>query len=227
MTFQKINGLHRIPHFLIRFLQQSFKFQKGYGNLWSYIKTIKYLPLYLHERIFPKQYEKMPWLNYEIISFIKKQPKMEVIEFGSGGSTLWFARNNFFILSIEHSLSWKNQVYTWCKDENLSSLVDLHYVHADPNKQNDAEKYLKPFHQRKIKGPFCILVDGIFRNQCLLACLPLIQSGAIMILHDSNREEYQEAIQVCAQSIGIEIKKIFGPGYGTPDFTHAIIFKKT
>lgn len=221
----KKNNLHRIPHYCLIFLKQNLK-NFCYKSIWHRIKNHQYFKLYLQERLFKEEFEEMPWLNYEIIDLFRKKINRKVIEFGSGRSTLWLAANGFFTLSIEHNAFWANKIEKKLKDKKLEKMVNLHLMDVQPELESHAEIYLTPFRQKNIHGPFYILIDGLFRNQCLMACLPLIEEGSIIILHDADRVEYRASVETICRNKNIQSKKIFGPGHGTPDFTHAVIFQK-
>ena len=178
-------------------------------------------------RVDPESEAQMPWLNFELVSFMEQQKRGVVVEFGSGRSTVWLAKLGFYVLSIEHQENWATQVLTKLQTEGLSSRVKLSLVRADPQKPSDASLYLQPFLEYPTHDPFSfILVDGIFRNQCLEGSKPFVRKGTPVILHDSNRPEYRPAIDGLSLMPGIFPRTIYGPGYGTPDFTWATIFSQ-
>jgi len=50
----------------------------------------------------------LPWFSYAAIDFLAERlsPDMQVCEYGSGGSTLFFARRARQVLSIEDNQKW-------------------------------------------------------------------------------------------------------------------------
>ena len=54
----------------------------------------------------------IPWLVPEAVDFIEKnmKPTDKVLEFGVGGSTLWFRKRAAEVLSIDHSQEWADKV---------------------------------------------------------------------------------------------------------------------
>jgi hypothetical protein len=52
--------------------------------------------------------DRRPWLSYIAIDWLKNtlRPEMRVIEFGSGGSTLFFAERVAELVSVEHDREW-------------------------------------------------------------------------------------------------------------------------
>ena len=219
--------LHRLPHHTLRFLQQylsGFSTGRFHQDRW---KNLQHLNRYLAARIQPETEEGQPWLNYELISFMDRQPRGLVVEFGSGRSTVWLARQGFQVFSTEHHAGWAAQVSAWLSQMGLSHLVQLHLAEMDPVKKTCAQEYLRPFLQRGNSRPVSfILVDGIFRNECLVACADLLDAGIPIILHDADRRDYLPGIHALVQRPGIGVRTLFGPGAGTPDFTWAKIFQR-
>jgi len=221
----KIYKPHRIPHHMIRFHQQMVRRTARKPGWYLRFRNLKYLPAYLGSRIIPANDDSMPWLNYELCDYMKKQPRGSVIEFGAGRSTVWLARHGFRVLSVEHQKEWAGKVRQDLRRLNLESRVELHLVETDPAGQEDPASYLRPaLDLPGITGVCFILVDGIFRNECLEACAAKFGRRTPVLLHDSDWPGYQPTIDRMAQTHGFRIKDIFGPGYGTPDFTSATIF---
>lgn len=55
----------------------------------------------------------LPWMAYGAIDFLDDwlQPDHEVFEFGSGGSTVFFALRAKSVLAVDHSDKWADRVY--------------------------------------------------------------------------------------------------------------------
>jgi len=55
----------------------------------------------------------LPWLNFAAIDFIKNflenKKNLQVFEYGSGGSTLFFLKKGYSVVSIEHCKEWYNK----------------------------------------------------------------------------------------------------------------------
>ena len=124
-----------------------------------------------------------PWFTYPAIRFLEArvQPHWRVLEFGSGASTLWWSRRVREVIAIEHDAGWAQQV---ARDSSAQVL-------AVPD--TDAPSYYGPARDR---GQFeVIVVDGIFRPECLLACREWLAPEGVIIVDDAQREEYQAAIE--------------------------------
>jgi len=220
----KIHKPHRFPHHTIRFHQQMVRSTVRKPGIYRRLRNLKYLPTYLGSRMIPARDEGMPWLNYELCEYMQKQPRGQVIEFGAGRSTIWLARQGFRVLSVEHNQAWAQKVRQDLHRMKLEALVDLHLIETDPN-QEDPGPYLRPVLDLPESAAVrFILVDGIFRNECLEACAAKFGRRAKLLLHDSDWPGYQPTIARLALTHGFRIMDIFGPGHGTPDFTSATVF---
>lgn len=107
------------------------------------------------------------------------------LEWGGGNSTLYFPFMCPSITrwdSIEH-----NGHYIKYFQGKLSPSVAMFWVPEN-------EWYVDCVrHQGKIYD--FILVDGLFREQCLELAFDLIKKGGAIVLHDSGRREYQNFIR--------------------------------
>lgn len=114
--------------------------------------------------------------------FIPKYGINNILEFGSGGSTIWFSKlikGN--ITSIEHDRNFFQRLRNIIKKKNIGSRISLN---ISPDEEIYA-KYIK-FLEREYD---LVFIDGIKRIECMeeSAC----KAPCIMI-HDSERKEYKE-----------------------------------
>jgi hypothetical protein len=144
----------------------------------------------LRRRIWRTQNPDMPWLTREAIEILEDRlkPTDVGLEWGSGRSTVWFARRIAQLTSIEHNDSWYNRV-----KNVLSDLAPL-----------DAEEQEQPGYvrvaagQQKASFDF-ILVDGRLRDKCTELALQLIKPGGMLIIDDAAR--YIQHPYCCPQSV--------------------------
>ena len=135
-----------------------------------------------------------PWISPDAVLFIdawiKSLPKkISVFEWGSGGSTAWFASRSSELVSIEHDPDWAAAV-----SKRLGDDID-HRVILAPNGM-DYERTIDPF-------PFghfeLVFVDGIRRPECLRRIENSIRVGGLLVLDDSQR--YGAAIGAMSSSL--------------------------
>jgi len=110
----------------------------------------------------------------------------DCLEWGSGGSTVYFPNKFRFIkswLSYEHDPGWYHVVR-----KQVSKKVELKLVSL-----ND---YVFDVFKRKKRFDF-IFIDGILRGSCLLAGSLLIKKRVGgCVLHDTGRSEYHRWFSV-------------------------------
>jgi len=139
--------------------------------------------------IIPELEGTTPWWLYAAIDQIGDaiQPDWEMFEWGSGGSTLWFAQRARFVTSYEHDLAWCNKTMGELAQYGLSNAI----VEYQPNLDVYAEAildYAEPFD--------LISVDGRNRAGCLCCAVGMVKPGGYLVLDNSEREQYQDAMRL-------------------------------
>src|SRR5690606_17385416 len=74
----------------------------------------------------------LPWITVGAMREIRKylKPEMRVFEYGSGGSTLFFARQVKEVVSVEHHAEWYEKVKSTLAEKEQTH-VDLKLVSPD------------------------------------------------------------------------------------------------
>jgi hypothetical protein len=117
----------------------------------------------------------VPWFTYPAIEYLNQLDlsDLRVLEFGSGCSTLYWARRAREIVSIEDNRSWYERT-----KPRLPGNVD--YIHA-PTRDEIVRA------AAALTGPFDIVVnDGVYRYDCALASRPKLADGGMIILDNSD-----------------------------------------
>lgn len=123
--------------------------------------------------------EPLPWVTYPFIAFIKPRlsKDLDVFEFGSGNSTLFYSKYVRKVTSAEHSKEWYNKMLSAAPKN-----VELMHIPEGPGYSEsinrNAEKY------------DIIVVDAIDRVECIHTSLDHLSNNGVLILDDSEREEY-------------------------------------
>jgi len=134
----------------------------------------------------------IPWFSYAAIDFLEEflRPQMTVCEYGSGGSTLFFAKRVKSVFSIEDNEGWYELVSQSVRRANLQNVsVVLHpfdfkkaegfqhsaYLHAIPDSRFDV-----------------IVIDGSeewtqVRPICFEKAESRVKRGGIIVVDDSWR----------------------------------------
>ena len=137
-----------------------------------------------------KDGEPIPWFSYPFIDFLtpRLSKQLTVFEFGSGNSTVFFAERVKKVFSIEHNKEWY-QIVNKSKPDN----VDLILTKSDSSKDYlDAIKYMNVFAD-------VIIVDGLHRIDCLKVAIEKLSEKGVIILDDSERNEYKAGIDFVLQ----------------------------
>lgn len=140
----------------------------------------------------------IPWFTYPAIAFLsaRVRPQWKVLEFGAGMGTIWWSSRVAEAKAIEHDESWANLVARQC-----TARLD-HVTNSSP------EEYISPAFGA---GPYdVVIVDGIFRRECLGAALDLVTDAGVIILDDAQRPEYQPSI-LNVRSKGFRSIEFHGP----------------
>jgi predicted O-methyltransferase YrrM len=115
------------------------------------------------------------------------KPGDEMLEFGSGRSTLWFAHHIRHITSVEHNPDWYAKIEARIKEEGISNIT----YHLHPRQVDTipaaGSNYVHVTQTLSPSSLDIVLVDGIYRAQCVLQSLPLLRNGGILVIDNVNR----------------------------------------
>jgi predicted O-methyltransferase YrrM len=122
-----------------------------------------------------------PWLADEAIQYLETlvQPDDIVLEFGAGGSTLWFAHHAKLVISFENNPKWLKRV----KELAPRNVVLIERDEYKGNILPDISEY------------DILFIDGdpvILRGEWLKSARSLVKSGGLVVLDNSNRPEFAE-----------------------------------
>ena len=134
----------------------------------------------------------IPWFSYAAIDFLEEflRPHMTVCEYGSGGSTIFFARRVKTVYSIEDNPKWFELVSRRLEQQSIwnVSLKLCPFDFKDPVGFEDSE-YLNAIPQERFD---VIVVDGSeewtqVRPVCFQKAQSRVKKGGIIIVDDSWR----------------------------------------
>lgn len=133
----------------------------------------------------------LPWLTIDSIEiiegFLKEHDDAKVLEFGCGGSTVWFAKRTNNLTTVEHDKNWFYFINNALIEDEFCNSVNF-ILHSRPyvSVVNDfAKEYFD-----------LVLVDGRERPQCAKEVIPYIKSGGMLILDDFERGEYNSILHL-------------------------------
>jgi hypothetical protein len=127
--------------------------------------------------------EPLPWLAYPAIDFLKRRVSLSlsVFEYGSGASTLWWARRVRSVSSVEHEASWAGKVAAQAPKN-----VEVAHVPLDGTGAY-ARQILaqgKPFD--------IVVIDGAERVACVAPAMSSLTAAGVIVFDNSERPEYEE-----------------------------------
>jgi predicted O-methyltransferase YrrM len=136
--------------------------------------------------LFATDLRDVPWLTEDAIkfleTFLQTKKNAKILEFGSGASTIWFAKRTKNLVSVEHDPQWFKTVQNKLKADKTDQNVQLIFKK-------------KPYHtvcDMFPDGNFdLILIDGRNRKSCILYSLRIVKQGGILMLDNAERPYYQ------------------------------------
>ena len=155
----------------------------------GYLIDIGWFEAFKSKSSIDKRSKPIPWVTYSFIDFISPRlnKTMKVFEYGSGFSTLFYSEHTFSVTSVEHNSVWfekmkslvpQNSEIIFCEDD-----INGFYCQSVKNKKDKYD---------------LIIVDANDRVNCTKQALTELSDRGVIILDDSEREEYTEAFDFMA-----------------------------
>lgn len=140
-----------------------------------------------------------------LLASAARSGRVDVLEWGSGGSTVYFTRflRNHSIAytwtSLEYNARWAHDVQHELVGDHDTAVV-LFDVGNDRvlQRYNEMEEYILYPNTMGRKFDF-IFVDGRKRRRCLLEAKHLLKEGGAALLHDAERRYYWGACKAYAR----------------------------
>ncbi len=136
--------------------------------------------------------DQTPWLVPESVTWLATviQPGWYGWEWGSGGSSIWLARRVRHLVTVEHDAEWVAETRRRLARFGLANVTVCHIPKGAAYYEDYADFVL----QEADASLGLILIDGRNRPRCLRNALPKLAPGGVLVLDDSQRGAYQEAI---------------------------------
>lgn len=192
LTFkQRINS---IKYFLTH--PKAFKMILSFNET-GYLKDEGWFKTFYQNSPIDKNKNPIPWFTYSSIDFLKERikPDMTAFEYGSGNSTLFFAQQIKKIYSVETNKNWYEKV-----KKDLPQNAEIFYLDS----HIDANGYTQVINLTNQKYDI-IIIDALYRNDCMINSFKYLNENGVIILDDSEREEYGEGINFLLKE---EFKKL-------------------
>ena len=155
--------------------------------------------------------EQVPWLTFAAIHFLEARLRreMRVFEYGSGGSTLFFALQARSVVSVEHDAAWSAQIKQAATALDLENCTILHVAPddrieprtdpADPDAYVSSDQHFAGLSFRAYAAAIdsfpdesfhIVLIDGRARPSCFKHALNKVAPGGVLILDNAERIQY-------------------------------------
>ena len=152
--------------------------------------------------IYQKRFPDAPWLTRRAKELLNDwlRPKDIGIEWGTGQSTIWFARHVARLISIEHDKKWYEHVKQLLKNNGINN-VELHFAPlTSTNPSSENQEYLRIAQKLPEQSIDFALVDGKLRDRCVEVAIRLLKPGGLLII--DNAERYLPNASRAPESIG-------------------------
>jgi|688.fasta_scaffold10089_5 hypothetical protein len=168
--------------------------------------------------------DELPWMTYAAISWLDQflRPEMSVFEWGSGGSSAFFAKRVRSVRSVEHDSAWFGSVVDALKTRGYANgevylvepvrgaLSTSRYVSSSPDYVGCCfERYASFIDSCPDESFDLVVVDGRARPGCIQHALPKVKRGGFLLLDNSERAAYQAGCSVVDAWPG---ERMWGPG---------------
>jgi hypothetical protein len=141
------------------------------------------------------QGDEVPWMNYAFLFFIRDrlQSDMRLLEFGSGFSTIFWAKHTKAVYTVEHDVFFSKML----KDQLPNNVqVFLHSSNSDLPYSEHAQIV------SETNGNILfdiVVIDGIDRVESCIKTLDYLKDDGVIIWDDSSRMEYSEGFDYLRQ----------------------------
>ena len=174
-----------------------------------------WLKAYLKKQAIAADDEPIPWLTYSFLDFIEGRltKDLTLLEYGSGNSTLFFAKHLLHIRSIEHDEDWFNKIKTQVPKNATITHIPLINQQYEKAVLEETKHY------------DIVLIDGRERIKCLKNATQRLTDKGVVILDDAERPQYQEAFSFM-KSQGFKSIPFSGIAIGAIHHKQTVIFYK-
>ena len=144
-----------------------------------------------------------PWLCPGTVAFCEATvtKSMQVLEFGSGRSTRWFAQLAGHVTSVEHDSTWYHEVQQQLAQAQVTN-VDYLNVPLEPEPVSEEHsdqripKYVAVVDRFADQSLDLIIVDGKYRSICIRQATRKLAPGGYLLVDDAERWPSLAALDV-------------------------------
>jgi hypothetical protein len=151
------------------------------------------------------------WVPYEVHEWLRRylKPYMRVFEYGSGGSTIFFAERVKEVIAVEHDYDWKRAVEAELLKLELKNVTILMYKgeldfmqkpdYAELGEYRSTvypnynfKRYVKSILTYPDNYFDLVSIDGVARPSCVLNAMSKVKPNGYIMIADSDRSHYRK-----------------------------------
>ena len=111
-----------------------------------------------------------------------------VFEWGNGCSTPWVAERCKFLFAMDDDINWSNRAKKLCREQGNTLNVDFTVY-----PEHDYRYFESIYYFSEMLPIDIAIVDGVSRMLCFDHAVKYVKNGGLIILDDSQRDEYKKA----------------------------------
>lgn len=236
------------PRDLLTFASEAAKYRRQHPGTLRILDLLRgYRPWHRTQRTtaFSLQ-DPLPWLPFSAISMLERilEPDARVFEYGSGGSTLFFAQRVQQVFSVEHNRDWwveTTQVLTerGCRNaevrliepepESKAASADA----ADPSAYISSDKHFATHSWKAYAGAIdtfpadhfdVVVIDGRVRPSCFQHAVSRVRPEGYLVLDNAERPHYR-SIHSAMERAGWQAWYCHGPVPFIPQFSQTAFWQ--
>lgn len=127
-----------------------------------------------------------PWMDNREIKLIESYLTKDdiMLEWGCGGSTLYFPKfvNKYY--SIEHNKEWFEKIKKEVFDNVNINYVSNNLPRTHPTKKEQFLDYINSVDNLGVNKFDKVLIDGRARNFCAEKIIPYLKEDSVVFIHD-------------------------------------------
>ena len=146
----------------------------------------------------------LPWYTYSAIHFLEPRLRndLNVFEYGSGHSTLWYAARVGQVLSVEDNPSWASRIRETAPPNVKLSIPSS----ADP------ATYAGSIDETEASPFDIIVIDGRHRDQCADAAVRHLKPHGVIVWDNSERDDFNDKLRTLYEPLGFRALHFVGIG---------------
>jgi predicted O-methyltransferase YrrM len=151
-------------------------------------RTPRYAYARARQLLYERRNPDAPWLTPQATRLLEPMllPSDRGLEFGSGRSTIWFARRTAHLTSVEHDAAWHAEMSRQLKELELGNVDYILAPLEQPAELGAGAVYARAALAFADASLDYALIDGACREHTARHVLPKIKAGGILVIDNVN-----------------------------------------